>query len=181
MKDLKEIGKRLGKMLGDAATGPLIIARDVLDLNDNWDERPEPFPQSNGSAAVALEHEQSLREQAGGVTCDAWVRRELAAGGVAYFAERQKAVQMLGEASRRTIHHQVAVHLLHKDFAPMQLEKAKLELMRGARSRNGNPLSFAQGLAIIRKIAGHVNKPRCCERCALLEKMLIENGVEVPE
>lgn len=179
---LESIGKRLRKAMGDAAVGPLIAASEIVKLSERWDAEPPSQPLgAAGSHAIQTATAPSLRQQAGGSTCDRWIRDKVAPGGLAFFAARNRAVIKLGEFSRRTVHHEVAVWV-DRNVADAQLDEVKLALMRGARAQGGNPLTPAQARRTIDKILGRVAAKKAgCARCRRLEKILAEAGVDIQE
>lgn len=151
---------RWKRALADAAVGPLIIAPEVMALAESWD---------------------SVKDEAGGVTCNAFLRAKLHPGrDIAFFRRRADAVAKLGEASRRTVHHEVAVWVISS--VPEHLrEAAKLELIRGAREQGGHPLVMSQARARLRDMLGASSKKKVCVRCRELEALLIANGVALPD
>ena len=178
--DLLEVGGRLRKALSDSATGPLVIAAEIVQLSEAWDQVPDPVPVTSGSSAMQAERAASLREQAGGSSCDAWVRAKVAPGGLAFFTARHKAIERIGEAARRTVHHEVAVWV-DRHVSDAQLGEVKQALMRGAKAQNGSPLTKAQAMRVLAKLLGLKPKAHGCSRCEQLEKVLRESGLEVPE
>jgi hypothetical protein len=152
---------RWRRALADAATGPLLIASEVVSLASHW---------------------ETVKEEAGGLDCTAFLRHHLGPGrGLAYFAARHDAVKALGEASRRTMHHEVAVWI-SRTVPEQYMQQVKLALMRGAREQNGNPLTLQQAKPRVYEITGKpARKPKACGRCAELEKLLRNNGVIIPD
>lgn len=151
---------RWKRALSDAATGPLVIAPEVVALADNW---------------------EAIKEEAGGLSCTAYLRSKLHPGrDLAFFRRRAEAVAKLGEASRRTLHHDVAVWVANQ-VPDNLLDAVKLELIRGAKEQNGHPLVMSQARARLKQLIGSTaRKKRECQRCKELEKLLATHGIETP-
>ena len=148
------------KALQDVACGPLIVAHEVVDLADRWD---------------------AYREQAGGLDATTWLKRNLN-WYLAWFIERQRAVDKLGEAVRRWMHHEVAVYCSRN--VPAEDVREVVKQLRLATKKAGeNPLSLPQAKPIIYEVLGRRpgRQRRTCPRCAVLEALLREHGIEVPE
>lgn len=147
--------------LADAATGPLVIASEVMQLAADW---------------------ESVREEAAGLDCTTWLRKQFGAGNsLAWFEVRARAVEKLGEACRRTIHHSVAVWVAN-NVPEGHVQAVKLMLMREAKANGGNPLTLRMAQPRVREITGRSEpKKKTCARCQELEKLLLENGVAPPE
>lgn len=153
--------KRLGRWkqaLKHAAVGPLVVASEVVALSEEW---------------------ESYKQEAEGLSCTAWLRSKLGKGmGLAWFKDRHRAVQVLGESCRRTIHHKMAVWVMNQ-VPPEKLREVKEELMRGFLENGRNPLTPRQGERRVKKIIGTKATPRVCGRCLMLEAKLKENGINV--
>jgi hypothetical protein len=161
-ENLERVGRRLRDVLGNAATGPLVASSDVMRLADEWEDR--------------------WKAEAGGIDCTTWLRKTLGAGrSLGWFERRHRAVASLGEAIRRTIHHDVAVWLV-QTFPESDWQRAKLTLMRGCRAQNGNPLTLPQARRIVAKTLGVTlgRGAKPCARCTELEEILKANGIDVP-
>ena len=146
--------------LAASDTGPLVIAAEVVRFSNEWNV---------------------YSDEAGGGSCTSWLRKTLGNGrGLAYFEVRDRAVKKLGESVRRTLHHNVAVWIVNN--APEPTWKACVEALTFSRKKNGgNALTMQQARLVLRPILGIQVKPRgvTCARCARLEELLRENGVEL--
>lgn len=158
-ENLVQKASRWKRALADAATGPLIIAGEIVELCNNWD---------------------AYKEEADGLSASAWLRQVCGAGrGQAWFYSRHRAVERLGEACRRTMHHEVAVWITNH-VTDCHLDEVKLMLMRECKANGGNPLTTPQAIRRIRKITGKSEpRRRECDRCQLLEKILADHGIDV--
>jgi len=158
-EDLGQRARRWKRALADSATGPLIIAPEIVDLAEHWEQ---------------------YKAEAGGQSCTAWLQSVLTRGqNYAYFYARHRAVERLGEASRRTMHHEVAVYVTN-NVQDQYIDAVKLMLMRECKAQNGNPLTLAQAKPRIHEITGHAAQKReakGCDRCMELEAKLKEAGI----
>lgn len=156
-QDLNDRIGRWRRALADAATGPLIIAEEIVRMAERWED---------------------FKDAADGLDCSAFLRKHLGKGrGLPFFKERATAVARLGEAVRRTVHHEVAVWA-SRNIPPDLIEPCKLELMRGAKEQNGNPLTLQQAKTRLREILGkRTPRKRECERCKELEEQLKAAGL----
>jgi hypothetical protein len=156
------------RALTEGATGPLVIAREVVEISERWDD---------------------YREEVGGLTVSAFLRRELGRGrDLAFFRRRARAVERLGEDVRRVLHHEVAVWI-DQNFEGEESARAAWGLrMATKKDHHGVPFSLAQAKPIVLKLLGRKTEkvPRTCERCALLEEenrilreKLEERGIQV--
>lgn len=149
------------KALLDEATGPNVIAHDVMRLAEQWDE---------------------YRDEAGGVDCTTWLRTTLRPGlGVSFWQARVHAIETLGRAAITRIHHQVAVRVVRTVRDAAKREEVKMALLQGARSQHGTPLAPAQAYRVIAGIIGKRARKTECQRCARLEAALKQRGVAVPD
>jgi len=152
MSKLTDVAKQIKSAMEHADTGPLVIAADVVKLSENW---------------------KDYKEDAGKMTCSQWLTRELGnrKRNIKYFTARHRAVEALGEESRRMLHHEVAVYIInnvHKD----QWDEVKETLYKKCVRNNHCPLSPGQARPIIHQIIGHV-PGRGCPRCAMLEAEIL--------
>jgi hypothetical protein len=164
IESLAEKGKRIAKAMGDAARGPLIIAREVVEIADNW---------------------ESHKAQAGGGTCAAWLtaitgnpKRD-----EHYFRRREDAVQRIGEHARRCWHHEAAVWACENIGDASALTKLDRAVMAEKRARGNQPQSVATVKRLARALGLSVVKPRAkvCQRCEALVQALVAAGLPVPE
>lgn len=160
---LQDIGKRLAKAVSGSATGPLLVAQEIVGMSEVWDER--------------------WRAEADGLDCTSWLSGLFAnkAKGLTYWKKRARAVERLGEAIRRTLDHEVAAWMIEA-IPDAQLDAAKLVLMRRCKQLRGIPLSKTQATIALRA-AGLLSgaKHKTCSRCEQLERAMREAGVEIPE
>lgn len=86
---LSERALRLRKALVDSATGPLIVAKEIVDIADNW---------------------LFYSKEVDGAALNTWLQSTFGHR-IAWFTRRYDAVMKLGEASRRVLDHNAAVWL----------------------------------------------------------------------
>ena len=163
LESLSTRARRWRSALTDAATGPLIVASEIVSLADHW---------------------EAYKEEAGGLSCASWLQARVTHRGQAldYFAKRHAAVKLLGEACRRTMHHEVAVYVANQVTSEYR-DAVKLMLMRECKAQGG-PLTMGQATPRIGKIIGRKSRPRSqiqCKRCERLEKALAAAGVALPD
>ena len=143
---------RWKKAADDAATGPLIVAQEIVELGKEW---------------------KAYRKEAGGLRYTAFLKRYVGHP-LCFFKARAEAVEILGEAARRYIHHDVAqwiVGCVTEEY----LEEVKQMLHRESAARGGHPLTAAQAKPLVIKIIGKSTaKPKRCRRCAALEARIRE-------
>lgn len=145
---LRERAKHFRKALAQVDTGPLVLAPEVVELAERWGE---------------------FEAEADGLSVNGWLRRELGNGKtLAWFKRRAEAVEKLGEASRRVLHHEVAVYVLQS--VPSALWELVVTALAKARLKNGRcALSMKQAERVIREIVGHSPQKKVCARCLELE------------
>lgn len=156
MNKLSECAKRWRQSLTDAATGPLIVAKEIVELCQHWERH---------------------QEDAGGLTASAFLRRELGGGrDLAFFNRRVQAIAKLGEDIRRFMHHDVAVWVAN-NFEGEDLLKVKRAIFFA--TKRSAPLSLAQSRAIAFKITNQhtEKKPRVCASCEELKELLAKHGI----
>ncbi len=162
--DLGTIAAKWKRALSDAASGPLIIAAEVLAVAERWDD---------------------YKAEAGGSTCPAFLRDRLGAGrDLAFFMRRADAVARLGEHTRRTWDHEAAVwasQVTKDDVTRARVVKA-VDAYR-VEKNNGNPLTLAQVRDVAKPILGRstAKSARHCERCDRMAAALLAAGLPVPE
>jgi hypothetical protein len=163
---LKARTKRWKKVMLDAATGPLIIAGEVVELANEWENH---------------------RDGAGGIDCTTWLRTVFGRGkGLGWFRHRHEAVVQLGEAIRRTIHHDVAIWVMNQ--VPQNLQKKVVKMLTlECRDNGNNPITYQIAIPLIREQTGKAIKQRkrTCKRCTylegLLEKNMIKFSLQIPD
>ncbi len=156
---LNDFVTRTRAAMAASDSGPLIVARDVMAIADNWER---------------------YKEEAGGLDCSRFLTSTFGAGrGLAYFANRVEAVAFIGESARRTLHHQVAIYILNnvsKEFVAEVLSA----LTRERKKNGGNALSPAQAKPVIEAITGTKQRAyRTCSKCVKLEAELAKLRGEV--
>jgi hypothetical protein len=164
---LQQIIAKWRAALTDAATGPLVVAAEVVKLAEDW---------------------PAYQEEAGGATATQWLRSTLGKGqGLPWFARRHEAVKKLGEACRRTWHHEAAVWAAENVGDDVSLRRLK-DAVHDAYVANGrNPLTEPQVRGVAAKVLGRAKRGRVCKGCAeararvaLLEETLRKAGLAVP-
>lgn len=161
-RSLAEVGSKLKSAMGDAAFGPLIVAAEVVELAKHW---------------------KAFEAEAGDLSCAGWLQSTLGRGkDLAFFTRRHDAVKRLGEASRRRIHHDVAVYVLN-NVTDEHLRKVKEMLFREYTANGKNPLTLMQAQPRIREVIGSraSTRKRTCKRCEQLKAILLQHGIDVPE
>lgn len=161
-ESLEKRRKRWAAAVKDRATGPLIVAAEIVQVVDNW------------------EHYQ---QQAEGMNASQWLGTVFGKHhkmGPAYWRRRARAVSLLGESCRRTVHHEVAIWITNK-VSGDDLAKARTALIKGCRTNGGLPLNMSAAKPIIYDLFGWVPQVTTCKRCQFLEGLLREHGIEVPE
>ena len=154
----QQIG-RWRKEMADGATGPLVIASEVVALSKKWED---------------------LRAQAEGKDLTTWLRAALGPGkGLGYFRKRHEAVKRLGEAIRRTIHHEAAIWLAD-EVSDLHWPLVKQHCFAAHRKNNKNPVTKAQAIKIVAAVTGKKPIAKVCSRCEELENFIRANGLVVP-
>jgi len=161
-ESLADRAKRWSAAVKDRAVGPLVVAQEIVDVVDGWER---------------------YKAEADGMSATQWLKIIFGKHhgmGPAYWRRRASAVVALGEASRRTIHHEVAVWVTHK-LSGADLLKARAALIAGSRTNGRLPLNPASAKPIIRDMFGWERRVTKCNRCEQLEGLLRANGIDVPE
>ncbi len=152
-EDLIAIGVRLKKTMSESAAGPLIVAREVIGIVNNWSDVGQK-----------------------GVTAEQWITRTLGRGyTIRWFQRRVDAVDKLGEASRRFWHHQGAVWAATMIKNPMHLKKLNDEVWAATKANASVPISSTAVMRIARKLG--IKKPlgkTPCANCEKLKKRIAE-------
>lgn len=155
---LAQRGKRWGAAMRSGQQHPLIVAKEVLEAIDNW---------------------ELYQAEADGLSANAWLSANVGSGLTrVYWERRAQAVDILGEASRRTLDHEAAVWLAHT--VPTDKRQACFEvLMFAARESSGALPNVEQAQRRCRDILGRTrNKRKVCARCEKLREQLRAAGVE---
>lgn len=165
---LSTIAGRLKTALTDAACGPLMVAGEVVKLAAEWDTH---------------------KEEAGDISPTAWLEKTFGAGkDLAWFQRRADAVEKIGEASKRTWHHEAAVWAASQIRDPKHLTALATKVMEQRKRNGSNPLTLQQVKLLATGIAGRTAQARGCRKCeelkkriAELEEMLRHGGAEAAE
>jgi hypothetical protein len=166
-QSLAQRANKIKSAMSNADCGPLIAAAEVIDIVDHWDD---------------------FRAEAGGIDYAAWLERTFGTGRtLAFWQRRHEAVQHLGEASRRTIHHDVAIWVV-QSRPPSQWDAIKVALMLARKENGDNAISLGRARILVASQFGAMSRPRGCnacrvrdERIATLETTLRDAGVPIPE
>jgi|HubBroStandDraft_5_1064220.scaffolds.fasta_scaffold286926_2 hypothetical protein len=155
VEPLSQMAKRWRRAMNDGATGPLQIAEEVVSLAATWDAQ---------------------KKEVGGKRFGAWLKHIFGSNGrgLAYFARRARAVEVLGASIKRQLHHEVAVWVLN-NAPPEQRENVVFALMKATQEGGGGALSLAQATRVVSEILGRneLHAPACA-RCAMLEAKIRE-------
>lgn len=151
---LSDAGRFIRAGMASSDTGPLVVSEKVVFICDHW---------------------ETYKHEAGDMSFRQWLTRELGNRGrnYSFFKRRLRAVEMLGESVRRTLHHEVAVYVSEQVPEAMRA-RVKSELEKRCMQNNHCPLTKGQALPIIRKMLGHVARPKECQRCKELETRVAE-------
>lgn len=139
-ESLLKKGKRWSDQLRNSACGPLLIARSVVELADQWD---------------------AYKTEAGGLSCTAWLKEQLGDGKtLGYFRKRVAILDAIGDDMRTAISDEVAVWLFNSYSSdPLKLQRLKVALVRKKRENGGNPATIAMAYKIAEKLFGKTIKP----------------------
>jgi hypothetical protein len=108
------------------------------------------------------------------MSCDQWLKRTFGkVGKLKYWMRRDAAVRKLGEASRRTVHHLVAIWLAGHCPAE-KVAEAMAFLMRARKANGDNCLTLEEALPGLKKILGHVHRAKSCAKCAAKDQQIAE-------
>lgn len=152
--------RRLKQAMQDSASGPLLVAQEIVAIAANW---------------------SSYREEAGGVSCSSWCEK-IFGQNLAFFQRRYEAVRRLGEDSRRTWHHLAAVWACGQTDDDLALQRLHRLVLRARLDNGHNALSAGQVQRLAPQVFGKVDpKPVVCARCKRLEEFIREKGLKVPE
>lgn len=157
---LAALAARAKEAMNSGACGPLVAARDVMAVVGQW---------------------EAYREEAGGIDPSAWLRKFLNKP-LDWFEVRAEAVRVLGEASRRELHHEVAVWVLGQiragNISPGQIEAVKGALAMAFRARNRSVLSLAQAKPVVHSAVGKPEvRRRSCAECERMKRVLLQHGL----
>lgn len=158
VEDLGAKARRWRKAMSDAATGPLQIAKEVVELDAHW---------------------AGHKEEAEGVSLTGWLRLTLGRGrGLAFFKVRATAVELLGPSVARNFHHEVAVWVANNVDASAR-ESAVFALLRATQENGRVPLTPKQAFLVINKLIGkRAVEKASCPQCARLEGLLKKHGIK---
>jgi hypothetical protein len=158
--------QRIAKSLKDTACGPLVVAREVVRLAEEWEEYRGELPKNDQKLSASSVFKKYLGFDLG------------------YFERRARAVELLGEDVRRWMHHECAIWIV--SVVPgVQLQEAKEKLLGNdgirRRKKQRTAVTQAQAEPIVQEFIGHIPAPRACEECQRLRGMLIALGVDPDE
>ncbi len=160
---LADIARRLRPAMAGAACGPLIVAADVVKLADNW---------------------TLYQAEANGRSPAEWLIKTFGKGkDLAWFTRRFEAVELIGEAARRTWHHEAAVWVVDHVRDVTHVQRLNVAVMEERKRNGNNPLTKVQVTLLAKKIGILVSKTKphkTCGRCGVLEAALKAAGVAVP-
>lgn len=159
-ESLTAMARRWRKALGDAKCGPLLVASEVVNVADSWDQ---------------------YSAEADGMKCSDWLKK--ATGKYApFWRGRLCGLEMLGESARRNIHHDV-VNYVARHVPPEFVTEVRDLLLTECRANHGHPIEYNVACSKIRPIIGLAGKAptKLCRRCRKLEALLREHGIDVPE
>jgi hypothetical protein len=157
---LASLATRAKEAMNAGGCGPLIAARDVMAFVHRWED---------------------YREEAGGIDASPWLRKFLNKP-LDWFEARAEAVRVLGEATRREMHHEVAVWLLGQirtgNISGEKVDVVKAALATAFRAKNRSVLSLAQAKPIVHAAVGKPEgKPRACAECERMKRLLRQHGI----
>ena len=163
VRSLSDIGKKIAKDMSDHDRGPLIVAREIVSLAENWEQ---------------------YQDEAEGKSCSQWLI-SIGTGGrrdVAWFTRRAEAVEAMGEHARRTWNHEALVWATNQFSDPLTLRRLDREVLAVSRANGNGALSKMQVAAIAKKIGlvADQKRKRVCGRCQALAAALQAAGLPVP-
>jgi hypothetical protein len=135
----------------DMACGPNVIASEVVEVSRQW---------------------RNYKKDSGNLSCSKWLESSVGHP-LGFFRHRAHAISRLGEAARRTIHHDVCVWLTGYAGDDEKLDAAKRALMAACHKNGNNPLTLARAKVVVYKITGYRRIHRTCSQC---EKLRAENA-----
>jgi hypothetical protein len=158
--------RRIKNSLRDAACGPLVVAREVVRIAEEWEGFRGDLPEKDQELSASSVFKKHLGFN------------------LAWFERRARAVELLGEDVRRWMHHECAIWMV--SVVPIvQLQEAKEKLLESkvgrARARTKTAITQAQAEDVVYEFIGHVPASRVCEECARLRGMLMAMGVDPDE
>ena len=159
---LESMGQRWASQLKTSASGPLLIAEEVVGVGERWEE---------------------YAGESGGLSFTGFLRRACGAGyTLAYFRRRADAAKKIGRNMAGSLDHHVAVWILGH-VPEDQLFRVKSELDRLRKENHGNPITMSQARPRLTALLGLPRvaaKREGCGRCKTLEAALVAAGVNVP-
>ena len=161
---LARIASRLKATMNASASGPLLVAEEIVGLSQNW---------------------ENYRTQADGKDCTTWLTTEVThpGQGLAFFAIRARAVKVLGgRANVHRLDHYAAVWLARDNIPEGYRVGIMTEVHRLYRGRNnGSCVTKGQVVRIAARIMKKVPTARVCQRCLALEAQIKKMGGVVEE
>lgn len=147
------------KAMADADTGPLTIAKEVCEVAENW---------------------SAWQDQAKDLGANEWLRLTFGEGkSLAFWQRRHEAVQKLGEAVRRTVHHDVAVWIVNSFEAEADRRAAVQAVMKGRKENGDNCLTLVQARRVVTKALSYKPRHKTCARCTEKGARIAELEAEV--
>ncbi len=168
-KTVKSLADRIARwsvIMRHEATGPLVIASEVCEVIDTWEDYSQ-----------------------GEISVGAWLKSIFghSGRGTKYWRDRANAVEDLdvrGDGSiARTLHHHAAVWLAGMP-ADGSRQKVLSEIFVLCKEQKHEPVTSAQAKRVYFSIVGKPKrevKKTACEDCEKLRELLRSNGIEVPE
>ena len=159
IEPLSTVRKRITEGMRNAELGPMLIADDIIVLSNNW---------------MALYSDQS-----DGMTLQHWLRY-ITTHHLAWFISLRDAVATLGPDVKRWMSHG-AVRWVANNVEADHHKELKARCFAHHIKNNRVPLSLMQAKRVAAEMGIRPTAKKAeCERCALLESLLEEHGIEVP-
>lgn len=151
--------KQWRSSLNDSASGPLLVAENVVDIAKKWEE---------------------YKKDANGKECSSFLKTYLGKD-LSFFIRRQRAIEVLGKTCKEMLHHEAAVWLSTRTAQQNEIENVMRLLQKQYGANNSNVLSESTVKRIaVDAIGEHILGERMCSRCEMLENMLLEHGISIP-
>ncbi len=161
-ESMKEKAKRWREAMKSSDSGPLMIAKEVADICDNWEDH---------------------KQQADGLTMGEFLGTLFGRGRKAAFWKRlAAAVNELGTDCRRYLHWQTAIWV-SQTVQQDRRDAVLKELAAGYNENGKNPLTPVQARRRVRDLLGGRFKRKIDswrEYAHQLEGILTEHGIPVP-
>lgn len=157
LDDLAQKVSRWSAAMRSADTGPLVIAQEVVAVVDSWDV---------------------YKHEAGDITAQSWLEAKVFRPGLGtrFWRTRARAVEHLGEAVRRTMHHEAAVWVV--ESVPEDQRSALVFRVHQESKRISAPVPRSTVQRLYRAMAGVKPKPKTCGECARLRAKMLAAGID---